>query len=133
MSDYSLEPSDPRKEVTADVEGQRVTARFYPGFARAITLNGTQVYDQKADGPLPFVLPPGAEKPFSTSALEFSSTKGYRVTVTLDDPDHLIDRIEVVVRDPRAGVKAMMPDGGTGGDTWGADNTPVLCPPMCNP
>ena len=124
-------PSDPHKEVSAEIDGQRVTAGFYPGFARAITLNGVPVYNQKEHGPLPFVLPAGSKKPFGTSALEFSSTKGYRVTVHLDDPDHVVDHIEVVVRDPRAGVEAMSSDGGASGDTWGADNRPMICPPYC--
>ena len=126
------EPSDPHRMISAEVEGQKVTASFYPGFARAITLNGATVYDQKVDGPDPFVLPAGTEKPFSTSALEFTSSKGYRVTVQVDDPDHVVDYIEVVVRDPRGGVAAMQ-GGGGGGDTWGANNTPTLCPPICPP
>ena len=128
---YRPEPSDPHMVVLAEVDGQRVTAGFYPGFARCITLNGVTVYNQKENGPLPFVLPPGSDKPISTSALEFSSTKGYRVTVHLDDPDHVIDHVEVVVRDPRAGVEARSADAGAGGDTWGADNRPMICPPYC--
>lgn len=131
MNGHRPDPSDPHKVVTADVDGHRVSAGFYPGFARSITLNGVTVYNQKEHGPHPFVLPAGSDKPFSTSALEFSSSKGYRVTVHLDDPDHVVDHIEVVLRDPRAGVEAMSADGGAGGDHWGADNTPTLCPPMC--
>jgi hypothetical protein len=43
----------------------------------------------------------------------------------------VIDHVEVVLRDPRAGVAAMSSDGGAGGDTVTIDNQPVLCPPMC--
>ena len=129
-------PSPSHKEMKKTVGKHEFTAGFYPGFASSITVNGESVYDQKTDGPDPFVLPNGSVKPLSTSALEFTSSRGYRVTVHLDDPDHCIDHIELVLRDPRlngGGVTAMSVDGGDDDevDTVTIVNTPVLCPPFC--
>jgi hypothetical protein len=129
----SRDPSPPHKVVTKDVDGQQFTAGFYPGFARSITVNGVSVYDQKADGPHPFVLPPEDPRPWPSSPVELSSSKGYRVVLHLSDPDHVIDHIELVLRDPASadaaarGVAAFQ----SGGDHVTIDNTPVLCPPFC--
>lgn len=126
------DPSPPHKVMKKRVGGHEFTAGFYPGFARSIQVNGESVYDQKTDGPHPFVLPSGSDKPWSTSALELTSTRGYRVVLHLDDPDHVIDHIEVVLRDPKAnggGVVAF--ESGGGGDVVTIENTPVLCPPHC--
>ena len=131
-NDHRPEPSDPHKVVKKDVGGHEFTAAFYPGFARSITVNGDSVYDQKADGPHPFVLPAGSEKPWSTSAVELTSAKGYRVVVHLDDPDHVIDHIELVLRDPSAnGGGVVAHQTGGGGDLVKIANTPVICPPYC--
>jgi hypothetical protein len=117
-------------EVTKEIDGFEVTAAFYPGFARAIEVNGVSLYDQKADGPYPFNLPDG--QPLLTSSpLVFSSTRGYRVELQLNDLDHAIGRIELVLRPPtktEGGVVAFQVDGG---DRWAIDNTPVICPPFC--
>ena len=130
------DPSPSHKKVKKAVGKHEFTAGFYPGFASSIAVNGVSVYDQKTDGPFPFVLPSGAEKPMSTSAIDLSSTRGYHVVLHLDDPDHVVDHIEVVLRDPGTnggGVQAMSADGGAddGGDTVTIDNTPVICPPFC--
>lgn len=133
MNGMRPDPSDPHKVVTQDVDGHKFTAGFYPGFASSIAVNGVSLYNQKGEGGIhPFVLPAGSDRPFSTSAVDLTSSKGHRVTIHLDDPDHVIDHVEVVLRDPRAGVAAMSADGGAGGgDTVTIDNQPVLCPPMC--
>lgn len=129
------DPSPSHKEVKKAVGNHEFTAGFYPGFASSIKVNGVSVYDQKADGPNPFVLPSGSVRPMSTCAMELSSSRGYRVTLHLDDPDHCVDHIEVVMRDPKVnggGVKAMSDGGGDDEiDTVRIDNTPVLCPPFC--
>lgn len=130
-------PSPSHKEMKKTVGNHEVSVGFYPGFASSITVNGESVYNQKTDGPDPFVLPNGSVKPLSTSALELASSRGYRVTVHLDDPDHCIDRIELVLRDPKlkgGGVIANSAEGGDGDgdvDTVTVINTPVLCPPFC--
>jgi len=133
MNGTQREPSPPYVEVSKEIDGQTYTAGFYPGFARVITVNGQTLYNQedKEYGLLPYVLPPDTKEPASSSLLALSSTKGYRVTLQLDDAAHVLDHLEVVVRDPRGGVTGMSSDGGAGGDHWGVDNTPVLCPPMC--
>jgi hypothetical protein len=130
------EPSPPHRVVRKDVDGHEFTAAFYPGFARSIRVNDVSVYDQKTDGPDPFVLPPGADRPFCSSAVQLASSKGYNVTLTIDDPEHAVDHIEVVLRTPAAGG-----DGSAGGgvrafatnppDRVVIDNTPVICPPFC--
>jgi hypothetical protein len=132
-SDNTREPSPSYLVVTKDVGGDVFSAGFYPGFARSITLNGTSVYDQKADGPFPFNLPPDTSLPWASSAVVLSSSKGYRVVMCLDDPDHVIDQIVVRLRDPkseealaRSVVAFQAPR-----DEVVIDNTPVICPPMC--
>lgn len=127
------EPSPSHRKVNKSVGKHEFTAAFYPGFASSITVNGESLYNQKADGPYPFVLPSGSEKPMSTSAVDLSSTAGYRVVIHLDDPNHVVDRIEVVLRDPaNGGVTAMSADSGaSGSDTVTIVNTPVVCPPFC--
>jgi len=132
-NDNGREPSPAYLVVTKDVGGNVFTAGFYPGFAQSITLNGTNVYDQKEDGPYPFNLPPGEDKPWSSSAVSLSSSNGYRVVLFLDDPSHVIDEIVVRLRDPRSeealarGVVAFQ----AATDEVVIHNTPVLCPPMC--
>jgi|tagenome__1003787_1003787.scaffolds.fasta_scaffold20979659_6 hypothetical protein len=132
-NDNTPEPSPSYKVVTKDVGGNVFTAGFYPGFARSIALNDTNVYDQKADGPYPFNLPLDNPVPWSSSAVVLSSSKGYRVVMCLDDPDHVIDQIVLRLRDPKSeealarGVVAFQ----AAGDVVVIDNTPVLCPPMC--
>jgi hypothetical protein len=123
-------PSPTELVVTKEIGGFVVTAEFYPGFARAIEVNGVSLYDQKADGPFPFNLPDG--QPLLTSSpLILSSTKGYSVELQLNDSNHAIGRLELVLRPPPktdGGVVAFQADEG---DRWAIDNTPVICPPFC--
>jgi len=112
------------------------TAAFYPGFARSIRVNDESVYDQTVDGPDPFVLPPGSDKPFSSSAVQLASSKGYNVTLTIDDPEHAVDHIEVILRTPTVRDDAQAAGGVTAfstspPDRVTIDNTPVICPPFC--
>jgi hypothetical protein len=130
--DTRPEPSPSRKQVTKEVGGTEFTAAFYPGFAREIAVNGETLYDQKTDGPLPFVLPSGADKPWSSSTVQLTSGKGYVVMLQIDDPEHVVDHIEIVLRDPNAKrsdkhVVAYQ----AGGDRVTINNTPVICPPFC--
>ena len=125
-------PSPSNKRVTKNVGGQEFTAGFYPGFARRIEVNGEEVYDQERDGPKPFVLPNGTDRPWSMSAVELSSGKGYTVTLYVDDPQHVVERVQVTLRTP-GGVTAASESGEGGGepDVVTVDNTPVYCPPFC--
>lgn len=130
--DTRPEPSPSYKQVTKDVDGTEFTAAFYPGFARVIAVNGETLYDQQADGPNPFVLPSGSDKPWSSSAVQLTSGKGYVVMLQIDDPEHVVDHIEIVLRDPKARhsdkrVVAFQ----AGGDRVTINNTPVICPPYC--
>jgi hypothetical protein len=129
------EPSQSHKKVKKNVGGHEFAAGFYPGFARRIEVNGEQVYDQEADGMKPFVLPNGSDKPWSMSAVELTSGKGYTVTLYIDDPNHVVERLQVTLRTP-GGVTAASEGsvaGGGGGepDVVTIDNTPVYCPPYC--
>ena len=126
------EPSPSTRQVKKTVGGHDVTATFYPGFARSITVNDDPVYTQATDGPDPFVLPDGAERPWSSSAVELTSTKGYNVTLYVDDPNHVVERIQVTLRGS-GGVKASESNVAGGGtpDVVTIDNTPVICPPFC--
>jgi len=130
------EPSPSYWKVTKEVDGHEFTASFYPGFARSIKVNDVPVYDQKEDGPFPFVLPSGADRPWSASAVQLSSTKGYNVVLQLDDPGHAVGTIEVVLRSPPAGGDAKSGGGVRAHSTFPPDrvtidNTPVICPPFC--
>jgi len=126
------EPSPSTRKVKKDVGGNEFAASFYPGFARSISVNGNPVFDQKTDGPYPFVLPDGAERPWSASAVELTS-RGSTVTLFIDDPSHVVESIQVTLRTP-GGVKAFQGGSGSGGgdpDVVTIVNTPVICPPMC--
>lgn len=112
-----LHPSPPRECV--HVDGYEVC--FYPGFVRRLTLVSpdgaeTTAYEQKS----PFVLPPGQNKPWPSSALEVRG-HGTHVMVQVNDPGQEIDRIEISLkaRDGGPGAKLVVQDG------------PVLCPPIC--
>jgi hypothetical protein len=123
-------PSPSTKTVRKPVGGYEFTTSFYPGFARRIEVNGEVVYDQKEDGPYPFVLPDGSFEPWCLSAVQLSSTKGYAATLYIDG--HAVDRVEVTLRAP-GGVKAAQSGGGDGTepDVVVVYNTPVYCPPFC--
>ena len=129
------DPSPAHREVKKAVGSHEFTAGFYPGFASSIKVNGVSVYEQKTDGPHPFVLPSGSVRPMSTCAVDLCSSRGYRVTLHLDDPDHCIDHIEVFLRDPKkngGGVTAMSEGGPSDdGDTVTIENRAVTCPPLC--
>src|SRR5687768_18410802 len=99
------EPSPSHKKVKKNVGGHEFEAGFYPGFARSVVVNGESVYNQAIDGPNPFVLPNGSERPWSSSAVELTSGKGYSVLLYIDDPRHVVERIEVTLRTP-GGVAA---------------------------
>jgi hypothetical protein len=124
------EPSPTQLVVTKEIDGYQVSAEFYPGFARAIDVNGVSLYEQKADGPFPFNLADG-EGPLTSSAMTLSSSKGYRVVLNLDDSGQAIDQIQLVLRPSKpttgGGVTAFQDDG----DRWSIFNTVVYCPPFC--
>jgi hypothetical protein len=113
-----LPPSPPRECVT--VGGYEVC--FYPGFVRRLALvnpDGTETlgYEQK----VPFVLPPGQDKPWPSSTIEVRGN-GASVMVQVNDPGQQIDRVEIALkaRDGRGrGPRLIVQDG------------PVLCPPLC--
>ena len=127
-------PSPDTKKVTKKVGGQDFTADFYPGYARAITVNGEQIYNQKTDGPDPFVLPEPDTKPKKQFKINLASTLGYNVTFTIDDPDHCLGDITLVLRPPATSSGAA--NGVVSGfqdpsDTVVIFNTPTVCPPSC--
>ena len=124
-------PSNPHGTARGKSGEHEYHLSFYPGFASGISVNGTDIYRQRK-GEF-FVLPAGTERPWSSHAVEIKSpTKGYTVVLHVDDPDHVVDRIEVRLRDPGTGPKA---GGGViaaqAGDTVVIDNTPTVCPPVC--
>src|SRR3954471_23629647 len=93
------EPSPPYLEVKKEIDGYEVSAGFYPGFVRAIEVNGVVLYEQKADGPYPFCLP-ADEPPLTSSVLTLSSSKGYRVPLNLDSTQSM-DQLQLVLHPPR--------------------------------
>jgi hypothetical protein len=130
MAENLREPSPPYKVVTREINGFEYTAGFYPGFARSIAVGGVSLYDQTEAGPFPFNLPDG-EGPLPSSPLNISSSKGYCLTLWLDDSEHAIDSLEVVVRDPGKSNGGGVQGYEDGNDVWTFNNTPTLCPPFC--
>jgi hypothetical protein len=132
-NDFRPEPSPTYLVMKKEVDGHEFTAGFYPGFARSIDVNGVSVYEQKADGPYPFVLASGSTLPWSTSAVELTSDKGYVVTLHIDDPEHVVEQVVLRLRDPatpKAGAGGVAAFQG-GSDLVTINETPVLCPPFC--
>ncbi|SOD03919.1 hypothetical protein SAMN05216486_1202 [bacterium JGI 053] len=122
------EPSPTYLEVKKEIEGYEVVAGFYPGFVRAIEVNGVSLYEQKADGPYPFYLPP--DGPLTSSVLTLSSSKGYKVELNLGSTQSM-DQLQLVLHPPReskgGGVTAFQDLD----DRWSIFNTVVYCPPFC--
>jgi hypothetical protein len=128
-------PSDPTKTVEKD--GYRAT--FYPGFVRTLSVRSAtgevELYDQQET----FFLPPGQEKPWPSSTLEFVRPDGRRVRLMVDDAHQQIDRIEVTFKsravegDARVRAYSDDPpaDGGDDPITLVLRDGPVLCPPVC--
>jgi hypothetical protein len=126
-------PSPSTKTVKKPVGGYDFTTSFYPGFARRIEVNGEVVYDQKADGPCPFVLPDGSFEPWSLSSVELGSTKGYKMTLYIDDPGHVVEQVVLRLR-PGAkddGARSVVAYQAVEGDEVVIYETPVICPPWC--
>jgi hypothetical protein len=119
-------PSDPNGVAEGNVGGKQYQVKFYPGFASAISVNGTPLYKQKGF----FVLPGDDKHPRSSHAVEISCpSHGYTLTLNVDDPSYVIDKIEVTLRDPGAtggGVTAQQ-----AGTTITVDNAAATCPPIC--
>lgn len=115
-------PSPPRE--CREKNGHQ--ACFYPGFVSRLAVHDadgvetTVLYEQTS----PFILPPGYDKPWPTSTLEYTSPEGGRMILQIDDTSGQIDRIEVRLK-PRPGA------GGGGGERLVLENGPVLCPPIC--
>jgi hypothetical protein len=128
MSNHNRPPSPPRQ--CRDRDGYRCC--FYGGWLRKATVkrNGTDIVIYEQDPKDPFVLPPGADRPFTTSQIEFRGDGVVPISITLDDPGHVVDRIEVVLKKKTEGGVA---DGnGDGdGDRLILENTPMICPPHC--
>jgi hypothetical protein len=127
LSAHRPPPSDPNGKAQGKVDGCDYQVAFYPGFASAISVNGTPLYKQSGS----FVLPSGTTRPWSSHAVEISCpTHGYTLVVHLDDPQHVVDRIELVLRDPNTGN-----GGGVTAQQSGTkvtvDNAAATCPPVC--
>lgn len=103
---------------------------FYGGWVSKVTVRRggevTEVYAQKES----FVLPAGADQPFTLCQTEIQGLDLPRFTVTLDDPHHVVDRIEVVLK-RRTENGGGDQDDGDDDDRVILSNSPALCPPHC--
>lgn len=142
---FTCKPSSPTERVEKD----GYSARFYPGFVRRLAVRDasgveTELYQQSTV----FCLPPGADKPWPTSTLEFQRPDGRRIALLIEDPHQQIDRIEVrlksadaplvrpeVVRQVMGGDAPLgddpPPAEEPGGIVLICEDGPVLCPPIC--
>jgi hypothetical protein len=154
----NCQPSNPNGRVEKD--GYK--AGFYPGFISRLAVRDatgveTELYLQSQV----FCLPPGSQKPWPMSTLEFTRPDGRRIMLQVDDPDQQIERIEVRLRGtstplvrqelvdhvqktsgtvlkniqptaPSAG-EGDTPSTGEGDDgvVLICEDGPVLCPPIC--
>ena len=137
-------PSPP----TARVEKDGYGACFYPGVVRRLAVVDaegveTELYRQTEV----YCLPPGAEKPWPTSTLEFTRPDGRRIALLIEDPHQQIDRIEVRLKSAGAPIvrsdalqEVLGAEAPRGGDppppedpgiTLLCEDGPVLCPPWC--
>jgi hypothetical protein len=140
----NCKPSPPNKHVEKDGYG----ARFYPGFVRRLVVRDaagveTELYQQTEV----YCLPPGSNKPWPTSTLEFNRPDGRRIALLIEDPDQQIDRIEVrlkatgaplvrgdVIRQVTGGEAPQgmeVPPEEGDGIVLICEDGPVLCPPWC--
>ncbi|HYW10570.1 MAG TPA: hypothetical protein VE871_01405 [Longimicrobium sp.] len=140
-------PSNPTKVVEKD--GYR--ASFYPGFVRrlAVLRDGVELELYNQDPTEPFFLPPGYDKPWPSSVLEFSApSPERRILLQIDDPGQQIGRIEIRFKKPEAApsgsllsavgdaVDSLLGDPPCAGEGEGEfrliiEDAPVLCPPIC--
>ncbi len=144
-------PSDPTRHVEKD--GYR--ASFYPGFVSRLAVRDpatgleTELYRQTEV----FCLPPGRDKPWPTSTLQFARPDGRRIVVQVEDTGQQIGRMEIHLKGSATVRKDLVRR--VMGETYGlADGTaqvqgeepapdeepelilvvedgPVLCPPWC--
>ncbi|MBW3571817.1 MAG: hypothetical protein KY467_11985 [Gemmatimonadetes bacterium] len=115
---YTNLPPSPARECRGAAGYE---ACFYPGFVRRLSVaeDGveTPIYEQEEV----FVLPPGQLLPWPSNTLELRGN-GRDLAVQLFDPEHQIDRVEILLK-PRT-------QGGTP-ERLIMENGPVLCPPLC--
>lgn len=141
------EPSNP----TMIVEKDGYRASFYPGFVRrlAVLRDGVELELYSQDPTEPFFLPPGYDKPWPSSVLEFSApSPERRILLQIDDPGQQIGRIEIQFKKPEAAPSRSLLSSADGDTTdpppeeppctgEGEDfrlvieDAPVLCPPVC--
>lgn len=119
-------PSDPKGKAQGKVNGHDYDVEFYPGFASAVSVNGSQLYRQTGS----FVLPAGDKQPWSSHAVKIScASQGYTLVLNVEDPNYVIDKIELTLRDPGGkggGVTAQQ-----AGTKVTVDNAAATCPPVC--
>ena len=126
---YRHPPSNPRE--CRDAGGYY--ACFYPGFVRrlAVVRDGQETVIYEQDPTQPFVLPAGETEPWPSSGLEFSGgPDGRELRLELYDPQHEVERIEIVLR-KKGGTTGEGGDDGNGGERIVIDDLPVVCPPIC--
>lgn len=119
-------PSDPKGVAKGRVGEADYNVEFYPGFASAISVNGSPLYRQAGT----FILPEGDLQPWSSHAVKINCpTQGYSLVLNVEDPNYVIDRIEVTLRNPGGnggGVKAHQ-----AGTKVTVENAAMTCPPTC--
>lgn len=136
-------PTRPPSNPNGRAEKDGFKASFYPGFVRRLAVRSpdgteTELYRQSET----FFLPPGQNKPWATSTVEFTRPDGRRIVMQMDDPDQLVDRIEIHFK-ANASARAV-PLGEAGDALFGGDppsteagvvlvmeDGVVLCPPLC--
>jgi hypothetical protein len=124
MSETNRPPTPARQHAQRD----GYQCWYYGGWVSQVSIRraGTTVTVFKQEKDDPFVLPTGADRPFTVSQTELSGPDLPRVSVTLDDPDHVVERIELVLK-----RKAGAAEDGDDDDRWIVSNMPALCPPHC--
>ena len=146
MSDTSQSfPNWPPSNPNGKAEKNGYSARFYPGFVRRLIVRApdgteTELYKQAET----FFLPPGTNKPWPISGLEFVRPDGRRLVLQIEDPDQQIDRIEIHLKgsgatppplvgetDGLAAEDPGSPPPPPPGEVLVCEDGAVLCPPWC--
>jgi hypothetical protein len=136
-------PTWPPSNPNGRAEKNGFRASFYPGFVRRLAVRSpdgteTELYRQSET----FFLPPGQNKPWATSTVEFTQPDGRRIVLQMDDPDQLVDRIEihfkaggsagaVPIATPGDALFKGEPPAAEGGVVLVLEDGVVLCPPLC--
>lgn len=123
--------SDPPSGLQATAEAHGYRLSFDPSFLRCADLRtsdgGHRLYEQTA----PYRLPPGQAGPSARHELVLEHPlTGRRLRIVVEDPDHVLDRLHVVLK-PADRCPKLEASRHPGGEEIVLQNDSLTCPPNC--